>query len=102
MNTIKINGTDCKVKQTVRALFLWEQIAGRSFEVKTTLDNYLYYYCLILANNPDTSLTWDEFIDAIDNDPAILIQITKVLTDTQQRDKIFESGEDGKDGKKKD
>lgn len=101
MNTVKINGTDYKVRQTVRALFLFEQIAGRSFEVKTTLDNYLYYYCLILANNPDTSLTWDEFIDAIDNDPTILIQITKVLTDTQQRDKIFE-GEEDKDGKKKD
>ena len=101
--TIKINGEELKVKQTIRALFLWEQIAGRSFEIKSTLDNYLYYYALILANNPDTSLSWDDFIDAIDEDPQIVLDMTKAIADTQQRDKLFETKEEeDKDGKKKD
>lgn len=100
--TIKINGEDLRVKQTIRGLFIWEQIAGRSFEIKSTLDNYLYYYALILANNPDTALSWDDFIDAIDNDPSIILSMTKAIADTQQRDKLFESKEEGADGKKKD
>ena len=100
--TIKINGEELKVKQTIRALFLWEQIAGRPFEVKNTLDNYLYYYALLLANNPDTALSWDDFIDAIDVDPSIILSMTKAIADTQQRDKLFETKEEGTDGKKKD
>lgn len=100
--TIKINGEDFKVKQTIRALFLWEQIAGKPFEIKSTLDNYLYYYALILANNPDCNLSWDNFIDAIDENPQIVLDMTKAIADTQARDKIFESKEEDKDGKKKD
>lgn len=99
MKTITINGKEYRIRQTVRALFLWEQIAGKAFEIKTTMDNYLYYYCLILAADPDTSLTWDDFIDAIDADPSILIQMTRILADAQQRDKIFDSQD--AEGKKK-
>ena len=30
-----------------------EQITGKPFEIKTLLDNYLFFYCMILANNKD-------------------------------------------------
>lgn len=102
MKTVNINGKDYQIKQTVRGLFLWEQIAGRPFEVKTTLDNYLYYYCLILANNKDCDLDWDAFLDAIDNDPSIIIEITKALADLSKLEKMLDSGEKEADGKKKD
>ncbi len=99
--TIKIKETDYKLKQTIRALFLWEQITGRQFEIKSTLDNYLYFYCLLLANNPDF-MSWDDFINELDNDPTILMQISKILTNQNEIDKLFESDEEGDDGKKKD
>lgn len=101
MKTVNINGKDYQIKQTVRALFLWEQISGRSFEIKNTLDNYLYFYTLILANNKDCELDWDAFIDAIDNDPNIIVEMTKAIADLSKLEKMFESGEDA-DGKKKD
>lgn len=102
MKTVNINGKDYQIKQTVRSLFLWEQIAGRPFEVKTTLDNYLYYYCLILANNKECDLDWDAFLDAIDNDLSIIIEITKALADLSKLEKMLDSGEKEADGKKKD
>lgn len=102
MKTVNINGKDYQIKQTIRSLFLWEQIAGRPFEVKTTLDNYLYYYCLILANNKECDLDWDAFLDAIDNDPSIIIEITKALADLSKLEKMLDSGEKDNDGKKKD
>lgn len=98
---IKISNQDYKIKQTIRGLFLWEQITGRQFEIKTTLDNYLYFYCLLLANNPDF-MSWDDFIDCIDNDPQILIQIGKAITSQNDIDKLFDSGETDSEGKKKD
>lgn len=101
MKKVNINGKDYQIKQTVRALFLWEQISGRSFEIRNTLDNYLYYYCLILANNKDCELDWDAFLDAVDNDPNLIIELTKAIADISKLEKMFESGEDT-DGKKKD
>lgn len=102
MKKVNINGKDYQIKQTVRALFLWEQISGRSFEIRNTLDNYLYYYCLILANNKDCELDWDGFLDAVDNDPNLIIELTKAIADISKLEKMFESGEADADGKKKD
>lgn len=99
--TIKINDKEFALKQTIRSIFLWEQITGRSFEIQNTLDNYLYFYCILLANNPDFML-WDDFITAIDEDPTILIQISKCLTQQSQLDKILnpDSDTDTEDKKK--
>lgn len=103
MKTVNINGKDYQIKQTIRSLFLWEQIAGRPFEMKTTLDNYLYYYCLVLANNKDCDLEWDAFLDSIDNDPTIVLNMTKAIADQSVVDKLLDgAGEADKNGKKKD
>ena len=71
MNTITINNTEYKVKYTIRALFIFEQITGKAFEIKTLLDNYIFFYSMILGNNPDNILDWNVFIDALDSDPSI-------------------------------
>ena len=59
MEKIEINGKEYNLKYTVRALFLWEQITKKSFKIETLLDNYVFFYCLILANNKDNTLEWD-------------------------------------------
>ena len=100
--TIRIKDKDFKVKQTIRAIFLWEQISEKQFEIKNTLDNYLYFYCILLANNPDF-LGWDEFIDLLDEDPTILIQLSKKLTEQNQLEKLLNpDSESDKSDKKKD
>lgn len=100
--TIKINDREYKVKQTLRSIFLWEQISERTFEIKTTLDNYLYLYCILLANNEDF-MTWDEFIDTIDDNPVILVEMTKAMTYQSQLEKLLNpDNADGAADKKKD
>lgn len=95
---ITINNKEYKIKYTLRALFIFEQITGKSFSIETLLDNYVFFYSMILANN-DNTLTWDEFIDALDNDPTIITQISKSVTDAQQKDEIFMA--ETKEGEKK-
>ena len=99
--TVKIKEKDYKIRQTIRALFLWEQITDRQFELKNTLDNYLYFYCLLLASNKEF-MDFDSFINCLDEDPTILIQISKIITKQNDIDKLFESDEEDSDGKKKD
>ena len=97
--TITINNIEYKLKYTIRAIFIFEQIAKKPFEVTTTLDNYLFFYCMILANNPDTALDWDDFLDAVDNDKSLLLQLNEVIMDYQQKNELFNDG--GDSGEKK-
>lgn len=96
---LTINNKDYTIKYTIRALFIFEQITGKAFEIKTVLDNYLFLYSLILANNQDNPLTWDEFVEAIDNDKGVLEQLNKVITDYQNKDNLF--GNESSEGEKK-
>lgn len=93
MKTIKINDKEYKVKYTIRALFYWEQITGKPFAINTLLDNYLFFYCMILANNPDDVLEWDDFLNAIDNDPTLFSQINSTVEDSQKKDELFNNEE---------
>ena len=94
MKTIKINDKEYKVKYTIRALFYWEQITGKPFAINTLLDNYLFFYCMILANNPDDVLEWDQFLNAIDNDPTLFSQINSTVEDSQKKDELFNNEEE--------
>lgn len=85
MNTITINNTEYKVKYTIRALFIFEQITGKAFEIKTLLDNYIFFYSMILANNPDNILDWNVFIDALDSDPSIFQQLNQLVEKEQKK-----------------
>ena len=71
---ITIKDKQYKIKYTLRALFIYEQITGKAFNLRTITDEYLFFYCILAANNPDIQLTFDDLIDAIDEDMNIMIQ----------------------------
>lgn len=102
--TIKINETEYVFKQTYKAIMIWEQIAQRPFEIKNTTDNLLYYYSILLANNKEECLSFDEFIEALDNEPMLLLEMTKKLTKYQEFEKLLNPNdeESSEDNKKKD
>lgn len=92
---ITINNKEYKVKYTIRALFIFEQISKKPFEITNTLDNYLFFYSMLLANNPDTPLDWDEFIDAIDNDTTLISQLNQIVLDSTKKNDLFTTEESG-------
>ena len=93
-NTIKINGTEFKIKQTLRSLFIFEQITKKPFHIETLLDNYIYFYSVLLACNPDMMIQWDEFIDALDSDTSIFVQMNEILSDSSKIDELLSDGSD--------
>ncbi len=99
MKLITIKNKEYKIKQTLRALFIFEQITGRPFEIKTMLDNYIFFYSVIIANNPDNILDWDDFIDALDENPNLLTEFTELNQEQNKVDTLFNS-EDSKEEKK--
>lgn len=102
MKTININGKDYKVKYTIRALFIFEQITGKAFKLETMLDSYIFYYSMILANNKDQVLQWDEFLDALDENPKLLQDMEKVMKEEDGKNSLFnDNKEDNNSTQKK-
>lgn len=90
---IKIKNKEYKVKYTFRALMLFEQITSKMFSIDNLTDQITFFYCLLLANNPDDTMTYDEFIDAIDDDSTILNQFQKYLADEANKRNIYNTVE---------
>lgn len=101
MKTITINGKEYKVKYSIRALMLFEQIADKNFEIVNLMDKHLFYYCLILASNKDCNLEWDNFLDALDEDNGLYKEIEKVLEDYNKSQNKFPTEKTDEEGKKK-
>ena len=97
---IKIKDTEYNIKYTLRALFIFEQITGKPFKVETLLDNYILYYSMILASNQDKVLDWNDFIDSLDENPKLLLELNKAIKEQNNFDNIF--NKEGDDSEKKD
>lgn len=96
MKEIIINDKKYKIKYTIRALFVWEQITGKAFKIESLLDNYIFYYSMLIANNPDDVIDWDEFINLLDDNPNLLQEFGNILSDQEKKDKVFEVEEGNK------
>ncbi|AGB28667.1 hypothetical protein Prede_1347 [Prevotella dentalis DSM 3688] len=101
-NVIRINGVDYVLKYTIRALFVFEQLTDKPFQVKTVTDNYIFLYSMILACNPDCTLTWQDFLKALDENPDILNNLSQITADVATKQQMFDKVGEKDNGKKKD
>ena len=102
---VKIKGVSYKIRYTLRALFIFENITGKSFNVESSMEQFLFYYSILLANNPGTTLSFDDFIDACEPDVEgsadIIKAFTDLLTAQEKKMKMMAGGEDNASGEKK-
>lgn len=80
---------------------MFEQITGKAFEIKTLLDNYIFFFCMILANNKDKVLEWDNFLDALDNDKELFATMNAIVNEQEKQKKIFDNSTTDDNGEKK-
>ena len=74
--TFTINGKDVELRQTMRAMLIYENIKGSSFD-GSTLDNVLtFFYCCILACTKDFTITFEDFMDVLDDEPQKFSEFT--------------------------
>lgn len=84
-----INNTEYKLKYTLRALFIYEQLTGKAFKLETITDEYIFFYCMLVANNPDMNLTFNELIEAIDEDMGIMLEFQDFLRKEIEKQQLF-------------
>ncbi|WP_229058504.1 MULTISPECIES: hypothetical protein [Parabacteroides] len=101
---IKIGNQEYLLKYTVRALFVYEQITGTSFSPDKLLNEYTLLYAILIANNTNFSLTFEELIELCDQDQSIFIEFRKWFLNVLKQKCLLhdESEKQLEDDKKKD
>jgi len=84
------------IRYTVRAMILFEQMRKKSFSLDTLTDQYYFVYCLILATNKDCTLTFDDLLDAIDEQPRIMEDFGDWLNAIMEQRAMYDSAGDDK------
>ena len=87
---ITIKDKTYKIKYSLRALFIYEQIKKEPFALKTITDYYLFFYCMLLASDSSSELTFDDFIDTLDEHPEIGTEMMDYLNKENQKNAVFE------------
>lgn len=98
---ITINEKQYKLKYTLRAMMLFEQITKKIFSIESLSDELVFFYSIILANNPDEPMNFDQFLDAIDDDPDLLIQFQNFLIEENNKRNTYTDEDVKEDGIKK-
>lgn len=100
---MKIKNKNIKLEYKNRALYLWEASNERRFELKTQFDEDFFLFCLVISNNKDIDLTFEEFADWLEKNPKARLEFIEFLkrNDIKQEDFIVKEDNDSDDAKKK-
>lgn len=79
MKTVIINGCEYKLAYNLRSLFVYEEITGKPYTGTKTMDNYFLMFAMLQANNEGFELSFDDFIDACDEDFGLFEAFTEVV-----------------------
>ena len=85
MRKVSIRGKEYRLAYNLRGLFVYEEIAGHPYKGEKTMDTYVLLYAMLQANNEDFSMTFDELIDACDEDMNVFGVFAEVMEDYGKR-----------------
>ena len=87
MNTILINGKEYKIKYGIRAMLIAEQITQKPFALDNMNEQLVFLYSCLLAADNELTMSYEEFLDAIDEDMSIIIRFGQYLAEQQKKEK---------------
>lgn len=67
---INLNNKDIELKYSFRALMMYENVTGTSLNPQGLTDIMTFFYCVVLSSAKDYTITFDDFVDYIDENPS--------------------------------
>lgn len=86
---ITIKEQEVTLKYGFRALMVYEQILGKTFEPKGITEVLTFMYCVIISSEKNLEFSYDEFLDWIDENPSMIKEFSEWLTETVQRNNFL-------------
>jgi DNA polymerase III delta subunit len=73
---INFNDKEFELKQSLRALIMYENVAEKEFNPKNFTDILIYLYCIVISSSKDYTMSFDSFLDYLDENPDKLNELT--------------------------
>lgn len=77
---ITINNNTVNLKYSFRALMIYENITNKSFNPKGISDVVIFFYSVVVATTKDNTITFDDFLDWLDEHPTAINDFSLWLT----------------------
>lgn len=78
---VNFNNKTYTLKYSFRALMIYENITNHSFNPKGITDVVIFFYSVVVASAKDTNLSFDDFIEWLDENPTSINEFSAWLTD---------------------
>lgn len=98
--TIKIHDRDVELKYSFRALMIYENIQNKTFAPQSMTDVLVFFFSVIIASDKDAHLSFDEFLDMIDEKPSLVADFSEWLTNEFNQNSMLESKDEDESKKK--
>lgn len=85
--TITINNRDIELKYSFRAMMIYEKIQGEAFNPKGVTETIIYMYSTIIASDMNANITFDDFINWLDENPTVIEKFSKWLMSIIERNR---------------
>ena len=81
---ITINEKKITLKKSFRSLIAYESAMGKTFNPTTITESIMYFYCVIISSDSDIELSFDNFMNWLDNNPNSLKEFTQWLIEQNE------------------
>lgn len=88
---ITIKDHEVELKQTMRSLIYYENIMNKPFNPQeaSTMNLTVLFLCTLLASDKTLQLSYNELIDAIDDNPQMFVDYTTWFIDELQKQSML-------------
>ena len=76
---ITINDTEIALKKTFRSIIAYESATGKIFNPKSVTEMIMYFYCVVAASDTTIEISYDDFMDFLDEHPTVITEFTEWL-----------------------
>ncbi len=76
---VTINEKEITLKKSFRSVIAYEQAMGKSFNPQTLTETIMYFYCTVIASDQSLEITFDEFLNWLDDNPTAIKDFTDWL-----------------------
>lgn len=81
---INIKGTEYNIRYTMRALLIFENITSKPVQISTLTDQCTLIYSMLHACNKDCTVSFDDVIDTLDEQPMLLRDVCEMIMKATQ------------------
>ena len=79
--TVNLNNKQITLKNSFRAMMMYENINGSTYLGGGLTEAITYFYCVVVTSSKDYELSYDEFVNYLDENPDKLQEFSKWVTE---------------------